>query len=180
MTYPSDWLQTWTWEGMEVSYLACPSTASGTPVLLIHGFGACKEHWRHNVSALQANRTVYAIDLIGFGGSAKPRSRLRDEPADAHAIRYGIELWAQQVADFVVQHIGGPVQLVGNSIGGVVALAAAEKLEQQQRPVQGTRLHGPRRRGQPWSRPAPISQGRTHHLVCGCPGSEGRRRKIRR
>lgn len=140
MTYPSDWMQTWTWEGMEVSYLACPSTAPGTPVLLIHGFGACKEHWRHNVSALQANRTVYAIDLIGFGGSAKPRSRLRDEPADAQAIRYGIELWAQQVADFVVQHIGGPVQLVGNSIGGVVALAAAERLEQQQRPVQGVVL----------------------------------------
>ena len=140
MTYPSDWLHTWTWNGLEVSYLACPSAAQGTPVVLIHGFGACKEHWRHNVAALQANRAVYAIDLIGFGRSAKPMSRLRDEPAAEHTIRYGIDLWAQQVADFVVEQIGGPIQLAGNSIGGVVALAAAERLEQQQHPVQGVVL----------------------------------------
>ena len=140
MTYPTDWLHTWTWNGLEVSYLACPSAAPGTPVVLIHGFGACKEHWRHNVSALQGARPVYAIDLIGFGRSAKPVSHLRDEPASEHSIRYGIDLWAHQVADFVVEQIGGPVQLVGNSIGGVVALAAAAQLEQLQHPIQGVVL----------------------------------------
>lgn len=129
--FPTDWISTWSWNSLEVGVLHAPSAAAeATPVVLIHGFGACKEHWRHNVAALQAERPVYALDLVGFGTSSKPRSQLAGEPAEAGSLRYGIELWSQQVADFVSSHIHGPVHLVGNSIGGVVALAAAQKLEQ--------------------------------------------------
>ena len=74
--YPADWLNTWTWQGQTVSYavsgLAAPDGAGPLPVLLIHGFGACKEHWRHNLPALAVHRPVFAIDLIGFGASSKP------------------------------------------------------------------------------------------------------------
>ena len=38
------------------------------------------------------------------------------------------DLWGQQVADFCCEVIDRPVRLVGNSIGGVVALRAAQLL----------------------------------------------------
>ncbi len=130
--YPEDWLGTWQWHGQLVTYAGSTMPArdpSGAlPVLMVHGFGACKEHWRHNLPALAGRRPAFAIDLIGFGASSKPRSRLDDEPDDGLAIRYGIDLWADQVAAFVREVIGCPIQLVGNSIGGVVALAAAVRL----------------------------------------------------
>ena len=130
--FPADWLGTWPWQGQTVSYArsahAAPAQAGERPVLLIHGFGACKEHWRHNLPPLSDQRTVFALDLVGFGASSKPASRLEGEPDDGLALRYGIDLWADQVAAFVREVIGTPVQLVGNSIGGVVALAAAARL----------------------------------------------------
>jgi pimeloyl-ACP methyl ester carboxylesterase len=139
--FPADWLGTWSWQGQTISYVshspAAPVAEAGgaLPVLLIHGFGACKEHWRHNLPALAGRRPVFAIDLVGFGASSKPPSRLEDEPEDGLALRYGIDLWADQVAAFVREVIGTPVQLVGNSIGGVVALAAAARLGDDARQV---------------------------------------------
>jgi pimeloyl-ACP methyl ester carboxylesterase len=130
--YPATWLATWQWQGQTVSYVTqAPASQAGPavqPVLLIHGFGACKEHWRHNLPELARQRPVFAIDLLGFGASSKPPSRLVDEPADGAALTYSIDLWADQVAAFTREVIGTPVQLVGNSIGGVVALAAAIRL----------------------------------------------------
>ncbi|EAQ70217.1 alpha/beta hydrolase fold family protein [Synechococcus sp. RS9909] len=100
-------------------------------VVLIHGFGACKEHWRHTLPALGAHLPTYALDLVGFGASSQPRARLADEAADDpanEAIHYGFELWGAQVAAFCREIVGRPVLLVGNSIGGVVALRAAQLL----------------------------------------------------
>lgn len=74
--FPADWLGTWSWQGQTISYVtqasAAPEASGALPVLLIHGFGACKEHWRHNLPALAGRRPVYAIDLVGFGASSKP------------------------------------------------------------------------------------------------------------
>ena len=142
--YPSQWLTERPWRGLKVSLLEAPVAccidplAAGQPstVVLIHGFGACKEHWRHNVAALQAERPVLALDLIGFGDSAKPTSQLEGETARAGSCRYGIDLWADQVVDMLASLGDQPVQLVGNSIGGVVALAAAQRLEAAGRPAR--------------------------------------------
>ena len=97
-------------------------------VLLIHGFGANTNHWRFNQPVLAEHAPTYAIDLLGFGRSDQPRARLRDEPLTADAVHYGFDLWGQQVADFCCEVIDRPVRLVGNSIGGVVALRAAQLL----------------------------------------------------
>lgn len=140
MTYPHDWQHTWHWEGKAIAYLHAPSATPGCAVVLIHGFGACKEHWRHNVEALRQQHSVYALDLLGFGQSDKPKSQLKGEPADAISVCYGIELWSRQVAAFIEHHISGPVRLVGNSIGGVVALAAAQRLEQAGKAANGVVL----------------------------------------
>ncbi|MCB4406974.1 alpha/beta fold hydrolase [Synechococcus sp. MU1642] len=97
-------------------------------VLLIHGFGANTSHWRFNQPVLAELLPTYAIDLLGFGRSDQPRARLKDEPTADDSVHYGFDLWGQQVADFCDAVVQRPVLLVGNSIGGVVALRAAQLL----------------------------------------------------
>ena len=104
-------------------------------VLLIHGFGANSQHWRFNQPVLAELVPTYAIDLLGFGRSDQPRARLKDEAEQEGSVHYGFDLWGQQVADFCREVIGRPVLLVGNSIGGVVALRAAQLLQDQCRGV---------------------------------------------
>jgi len=100
-------------------------------VLLIHGFGANTNHWRFNQPVLAEQVPTYAIDLLGFGRSDQPQAQLRDELASHNSVHYGFDLWAQQVADFCHDVIDRPVVLVGNSIGGVVALRAAQLLGEE-------------------------------------------------
>ena len=104
-------------------------------LLLIHGFGANTNHWRFNQPVLAERAPTYAIDLLGFGRSDQPRARLKDEPITSDSVHYGFDLWGQQVADFCCEVINRPVRLVGNSIGGVVALRAAQLLEKRCRGV---------------------------------------------
>ena len=70
---------------------------------------------------------------IHWSSSAINRARLKDEPVSVDAVLYGFDLWSQQVADFCSEVIDRPVRLVGNSIGGVAALRAAQLLEPLQR-----------------------------------------------
>lgn len=47
----------------------------GTPVLLLHGFPESSYSWRHQLPALAANGfRAIAIDMLGYGGSSKPRA----------------------------------------------------------------------------------------------------------
>lgn len=112
---PSIAPQTWMWRGFPITYQAQGET--GTAIVLIHGFGASWGHWRKNIPGLAQNCRVYAIDLIGFGGSAKP--------APDAEIPYTFETWGQQVAEFCREVVGTPAFLVGNSIGCIVAMQAA-------------------------------------------------------
>src|SRR3989442_4646054 len=49
----------------------------GPAVVLVHGLGGFAESWRHTLPGLAGRTTVYALDLPGFGASAKPRARYR-------------------------------------------------------------------------------------------------------
>lgn len=138
----------WTWKQADGSSLEVVwQCHAGTPeheqnscvpaVVLVHGFGASSNHWRHNLPVLGQQTPTYALDLIGFGGSSQPQALLPgEEPAfdqadRSQALVYSFDLWGKQVADFCKAVVQGPVLLVGNSIGGVVALRAAQLLEDQ-------------------------------------------------
>jgi pimeloyl-ACP methyl ester carboxylesterase len=107
-------------------------------VLLLHGFGASSGHWRSTIPALAADADVLAVDLLGFGASDKPRSCLKDEPPEPGSVRYGFELWGELVADLAAhlrtEGLQQRLHLVGNSIGGMVALTAALRLRQRHHP----------------------------------------------
>ena len=120
----------WSWNGHAIGWSLMGDADAPLAVLLIHGFGANTKHWRFNQPVLAEAAPTYAIDLLGFGRSDQPKARLKDEAIDATSIHYGFDLWGQQVADFCRLVIGRPVLLVGNSIGGVVALRAAKLLEE--------------------------------------------------
>ena len=118
----------WSWNERSIGWSLIGEPNAEEAVLLIHGFGANTNHWRFNQPVLAELLPTYAIDLLGFGRSDQPRARLKDEPISADAVHYGFDLWGQQVADFCREVIKKPVRLVGNSIGGVVALRAAQLL----------------------------------------------------
>ena len=125
----------WSWNGRSIGWSLMGDTSAKEAVLMIHGFGANTNHWRFNQPLLAERLPAYAIDLLGFGRSDQPRARLKDEPTSADAVHYGFDLWGQQVHDFCDAVIKRPVLLVGNSIGGVVALRAAQLLGEHCRGV---------------------------------------------
>ncbi|BCL35487.1 alpha/beta fold hydrolase [Nostoc sp. MS1] len=106
----------WIWRGWRTRYTyirASQNDKVKTPLILLHGFGASIGHWRHNLEVLGESHTVYALDMLGFGGSQKA-------PAN-----YSIELWVEQVYDFWQAFVRQPVVLIGNSNGSLISLAAA-------------------------------------------------------
>jgi pimeloyl-ACP methyl ester carboxylesterase len=98
----------WTWKGYRIRYTA---VGSGSPLILIHGFGAALGHWRKNIPVLAAaGYHVFALDLLGFGGSEKP------------LLDYNLELWEELLKDFWTEQVQQPAVFAGNSIGGLLCL----------------------------------------------------------
>ena len=92
-------------------------SADRPALLLVHGFGASTDHWRHNIPVLAETHAVHAIDLLGFGRSAKPAG-----------LNYGGALWRDQLVAYVRERIERPTVIAGNSLGGFAALAAGAAL----------------------------------------------------
>jgi pimeloyl-ACP methyl ester carboxylesterase len=112
---PSIVNKTWQWRGHSINYQQ--QGEQGLAVLLVHGFGASVGHWRKNIPVLSEHCRCFAIDLIGFGASAKP--------TPGTEIEYTFETWSAQLRDFCREVIGESVLLIANSIGCVAIMQAA-------------------------------------------------------
>ena len=122
----------WKWKNFEITWsLSKKSYENNINILLIHGFGASKKHWRYNQDFLGKTFNCYAIDLLGFGESSQPKALLNYETHKKNSIKYSFDLWSNQISSFCSEVIKSPVYLVGNSIGGVIALKAAEILQDE-------------------------------------------------
>ena len=121
----------WSWREWQISWSLAniPKMNSHKNILLIHGFGASKNHWRYNQDFLGEQSNCFAVDLLGFGESSQPRSLLDYESPKNNSTKYCFDLWGEQIGDFCKENIQSPVFLIGNSIGGIVALRAAQILQ---------------------------------------------------
>lgn len=98
----------WTWRNYKIQYTVM---GTGQPLVLVHGFGASIGHWRKNIPVLaNAGYRVFAVDLLGFGGS------------DKALIDYSTEVWVELLKDFWTEHIQQPTVFIGNSIGALLSL----------------------------------------------------------
>jgi pimeloyl-ACP methyl ester carboxylesterase len=98
-------------DGLALNYVVSGRGPAGVQV---HGLGGFAESWRHNLEALAAARaTVYAVDLPGFGLSAKPRGS------------YSLGYFARALHAFLDGVGVAQASLVGHSLGGAVAVAFA-------------------------------------------------------
>lgn len=86
----------------------------GSPLLLIHGFGASTYTWRKIAPPLANTHRVIAVDLKGFGQSDKPL----DE-------RYSVFDQAELLKQLILDQDLRDLTLVGHSFGGGVALVLA-------------------------------------------------------
>jgi pimeloyl-ACP methyl ester carboxylesterase len=90
----------------------------GDPVVLLHGSGpgvSAWANWQHTIPALAKTSRVLAFDLVGYGATERPET-----------IRYSLRSWTDHVWAFLDALGLGEVSVVGNSLGGRLALQMAE------------------------------------------------------
>jgi 2-hydroxymuconate-semialdehyde hydrolase len=94
-----------------------PDGAVVPPVLLLHGSGpgvTAAANWRPIIPAISADRRVIAPDQLGFGGTATGEHRT-----------YGRTAWTGHALALLDTLGAAPVDIIGNSMGGAIALSMA-------------------------------------------------------
>ncbi|AYF27518.1 alpha/beta fold hydrolase [Micromonospora tulbaghiae] len=92
----------------------CRISGDGPPVVLLHGIGRTLDDFTALHTALARDHLVLAVDLPGHGGSA-PLDGPHTLPALAAAVARFLD----------AAGVTGPAHLVGNSLGGAVAMRLA-------------------------------------------------------
>jgi pimeloyl-ACP methyl ester carboxylesterase len=100
--------------GLTTAYL---QAGSGDPVVMLHGSGpgvSATANWQYTIPVLAEKFHVLAPDIVGFGGT--------ERPAD---IVYSLRTWTDHVWAFLDAHSIEKTAIVGNSLGGRIALQMA-------------------------------------------------------
>lgn len=111
--------KTFQFESLRVAYT---QLGSGPPLLLLHGSGpgaSSLGNWRTVLPALSERHAVYAMDLIGFGKSARRVA----------APYFDYPMWVRQ-AEAMLALVGDgkePVGVIGHSLSGSIALTLASR-----------------------------------------------------
>jgi len=105
-------------------------TGSGPPLLLIHTIRTQLEYFGSLAPLLARSHTVYAIDLPGHGHSPIDPSASFDEP-----------YFRQAIIRFIEELNLSNVTIVGESIGGALALTVAASLPQRVKRVYASNAY---------------------------------------
>jgi len=100
--------------GILTSYL---EAGAGELVIMLHGSGpgvSAMANWQHNIGALSQRFRVLAPDIVGFGATKRPDD-----------IVYSLRTWTDHVWAFLDAHDIEKAAIVGNSLGGRIALQMA-------------------------------------------------------
>ncbi|XP_047981206.1 pheophytinase, chloroplastic [Salvia hispanica] len=135
----------WEWKpNFNVHYETSGSeNVKSPPVLFLPGFGVGSFHYKKQLNDLGRDYRVWALDFLGQGMSLPnedPTLQSKDgsqyvlpgqndvwgfgdeSETWADELVYSADLWRDQVHKFVEEVIKEPVYLVGNSLGGYMAL----------------------------------------------------------
>ncbi len=96
--------------GARVNYV---EIGEGRPIVFVHGISGCWQNWLENLPRLGADRRAIALDLPGFGASPIPS--------------WPVEMasYGRLLGDFCEKLGIEGATLVGNSMGGLLAVEAA-------------------------------------------------------
>jgi pimeloyl-ACP methyl ester carboxylesterase len=100
--------------GIETSYL---EAGSGETVLMLHGSGpgvSALANWQLNIPTLAQRFHVLAPDIVGFGATERPED-----------IVYSLRNWTDHVWAFMDARDIQKAKVIGNSLGGRIALQMA-------------------------------------------------------
>lgn len=106
--------QPYLWHGHRIAYY---SSGSGRPLLLVHSINAAASalEMRAPFAGLRDEFQVFAIDLLGYGGSERP------------AKIYSAEEYAELLADFTRDVVGEGAAVIASSLGAAYTVRAAAR-----------------------------------------------------
>lgn len=95
--------------------IAFEHTGRGEPVIMLHNGGSSHAIWEGVAARLAGKYEIFALDLLGFGDSAKP------------GCGYTLTNYVAMLEEFVRSRRLEKVALVGNCMGCAISLAFTER-----------------------------------------------------
>jgi pimeloyl-ACP methyl ester carboxylesterase len=105
-------LESFDFRGLPVTY---EHTGQGEPVIMLHNGGSSHAIWAEVADRLAGKYEIFALDLLGFGDSAKPGGG------------YTLDNYVAMLEQFVSSRALEKVVLVGNCMGSAISLAFADR-----------------------------------------------------
>lgn len=106
-------------DGNKIWTLTFNKHSSKTPLVIVHGFAGGVGIWALNYDHISEERPVYAMDLLGFGKSSRPKFEKKAENSENQFVE-SIEQWRE--ATGIENMI-----LLGHSFGGFLVTGYALK-----------------------------------------------------
>ncbi len=105
-------MESFDFRGLSIAY---ERTGQGEPVIMLHNGGSSHAIWADVATRLADKYEIFALDLLGFGNSAKPGSG------------YTLDNYVAMLEEFVSSRGLENVALVGNCMGCAISLAFTER-----------------------------------------------------